>query len=269
MGAIVGHQDFWVTGSRVYFQSDPRDIAGNGTLVEQPIIDLGRIDPVSPAQNVEMIQLKDSDGGIKRLVAEEVADITETYDVKCSNLSPTNLAMLFMALPPTALTQVAASEGPVSHYAIPGQLVKIRHTDGSFAFGLASITTVGALVEGTDYEVVSLERGLIRMIEGGAHAAAGNVAITYAKRAITGLRQFRPQTGATVRGTGLIVWGRKNNRAQTARVARFTLTAAGANFTDSAFSDMTLRMSVLNDITDVDNPAGQMKHWLGDLPSAS
>jgi hypothetical protein len=251
---INGFQQYWLTGSRVYFQRDPIDIAGNGTLVPQPILDFGRVDPVAPAIAVNEVTLVDSDGGYNRVVARAVNSIEESYEVKCSNLSMDMLALLFAANPPTAFTQ-SATPVTATHWATPGKNVKLINGSGS-------------LVEGTDWEVVSLERGIIKMT--GWAGPAANISITYTPRAISGSRLLNPQTGqgcqSTI-GTGLIVWGRCGNREQTVREARMQISPGGADFGNENFSTGTIRLSVLTDVTAV-VPAGRLLYWLGELPTA-
>ncbi len=85
--AIVKAQDFWLTGSRLYFQRDPV------AAVVQPYRDLGVIAPANPTLEIEKIVLKDSDGGVKTDITESVTEINETYEITCSNLSPNNLSL--------------------------------------------------------------------------------------------------------------------------------------------------------------------------------
>jgi hypothetical protein len=275
MGTNVGFQQFWLTGARCYVQRDPIVLVPGAAAVEQPIVDLGRIAPVSPSIQPTVVQLMDADGGINRLIAEEMTAYQETYQVVFSNLNPFNMSLLFSANPPTSFSSVSAIEAAIPHYADPGALVKVRNPDGSFVYGLASVTVVAAgattYVEGTDWEVVSLERGIIRMVsvaEGGAFAAAGNVDITYTPRAYSGNIQVNPATLGSVQATMLLVWGRKANRWQTVREARVSMTPGAARFGNDAFSEGEVRLSVLNDLTQP-TPAGRILYWLGDLPAKS
>lgn len=266
--SLVGAQDFWLTGSRLYFQRDPLP-DNTGALIEQPIVDFGRIDAVSPTMTPTVVNLLDSDGGMKRLVDQAMAQIDEKYSIKGSNLNMDNLALLFMGVPPTSFTQ-AATPITVSQKAFPGRLLKLKDANGVPVYGVTSITTVGAsLVQGTDWEVVSLERGIIRMIATGSFATAASISITYVPRVISGLRRLlNPQTAAIVRGTGLLIWGRGLNTQQTVREARFSLSPSASTFSDSAFSDMSVDLNVLSDPTQA-IPAGRLLYWLGTEPSLS
>lgn len=269
---ISAHQDFWLTGSRLIFIRD----AVNG--VEQPPIDLGVITPVSPAIAPEEATLEDSDGGLKRVVARAITKYDESYEIVCSNLNIDNLALMFSSDPAEAFTQASTPLTNVVHYAHPGKLVKLKNASGVLMYGITSIQAVTgpggspAYVENTDWEIVSLERGLIRMLDSGetdAFDTAGNIEIDFTPRAITGNRLINPQTaGGTVEGTGILIWGRGNNAQQTVREARVSLTPTSAAFSDTNFSNFTLKMSVLNDLTEA-IPAGRLVYFLGDMPDPS
>lgn len=262
-----GAQQLRIMGSRVYFQRDAIVLTPGGTPAKQPVVDLGRIDPVSPAPGITTIQLKDSDGGVKRVIAEAVTDVEESYEVRCSNLNLKNLSLLFYGFPPVAFTQ-ATTPLTVTHHAHPGELLKIRNAAGDMMFGLTSITSVGSLVLGTDYEVVSLERGLIRMIAGGAFAAEADISVVYVPRAITGIRKVSPQTSGPVAGEACIIWSEDNNQNQIARVARLSLSPTQAQFDDSNWSSATFRLTILGDPSK-DPPAGTLLQWLGTVPPLS
>lgn len=132
--SVVNFQDYWIAGSRLWFQRDPV----NG--VEQPWVDLGTINPANPTIEPEQKELVDFDGGIGLTVEESVTKITETYDITCSNLNLTNLALLFLANDPQAFTQ-AAGEKVVGHYSYPERLLKIHDSDLDLTnlYGLSAI----------------------------------------------------------------------------------------------------------------------------------
>lgn len=121
----------------------------------------------------------------------------------------------------------------------------------------------------TDWEINSLVRGFIRMVEGGA-IVDGSVTVIFEKAAYAGDIQFSPQDiDEEIKGEAMIFWGREKNSRQTVRVARISLTPSGAaNFTADDFSNMTLSARVISDI-DSDVPAGYVRQIAGDLPSKS
>jgi hypothetical protein len=264
--SIVNFQMFRLTGSRCYLQRDP--VAS----VEQPIIDLGRVEPISPAITPQVVTLDDSDGGVKFRIDEDLVGIEETYEVRFSNLNMDNQALLFAASPPTTFSQAATPVVGLNHWAVPGKMVKIRNAAGALVYGLTSVDTVGGLATPADWQVVSLERGLIRLVDpaaGGSFAAAGNLAISYTPRSISGLRLLNPQSvTGSVKGTALFVWGSKNNTEQVVREARVSLVPTGASFTVDAYSSGTVRMTVLGDLRQP-VPAGRLLYWLGSLPATS
>lgn len=273
--AIVGAQDFWLTGSRLYFQRDP--VAS----VVQMHRDLGVIEPANPTLEIEKLELEDSDGGVKSTVTESVTKIDETYEITCSNLNPNNLALLFLANDPASFTQSASAVTDVRHYAHPGELVKLLDADydaatpGSPIFGITSIDDVTGVggsptyVEDTDWETVDLQRGIIRMITGGAFAAAAAILIDYTPTAITGTRMVTPQgLLGTVEGNAVLIFGRGNNAQQSARYGRASLTPSSANLQINDYSNFVLSLKFLSDLTAA-TPAGNLLYWVGSVPAVS
>jgi len=120
----------------------------------------------------------------------------------------------------------------------------------------------------TDWEVVSADRGLLRIIDGGA-IADGTAVVAYSTAAISGSRVFNPQdVSGTVYGTMVLIWGRGNNAEQTVREARVSVTPSGSNIQIDDFSSITLTFKVISDLT-ADVPAGRMLHFKGSVPSKS
>lgn len=354
--AIVGRQEFWVTGSRFYFKRE--DVAG----VEQPTIDLGRIEVLSPNVAPETIKLEDSDGGIKHTVFETLTKIEETYSIVTSNLNQEVLALLFQADEIESFQQVAANK-VVQHYAHPNSLVKIHDDDADDTYlyqikvvagvmtAVADLSTVGitainattnvittasdvssdldageaiiikpdglanklnagtyiivsatgtavtvngpfvaaeSSITGTmiykadsgdsgtiykkdvDWDVVSLERGLISMLNDGAFTAAANVEIVFAVDTIAeGKRLLRPQTSAgSIKGKGIIVWGKGNNEEVDIREFLCSITPGGAALSDSDVSNVTLNVTVTSDLTS-STPAGRLLKTKGNLSEYS
>jgi len=340
--AVVGFQDFWVTGSRFYFQREPV------SSVVQPFVDLGVIQVASPTLEITKIELKDSDGGVKRVVDQKVTEINETYDITCSNLNGDNLSLLFLSAAPEAFSQSATQVESSPVYSHPGRLVKLLDANGIPIFGItsveavtkatnyalvsitsstktivvtgdcSSVMTVGvkiavvgsvqptddgiytvasssygapntsiivtetvavdataggtvseAYILDTDWEVVSLERGIIRMIDGGAFATAANIDITFTPRAISGARLIKPQSSrGEIKGKGWVIWGRENNASQSMREADVSITPSSGKLDIEDYSNFVLQAKVLSDVTLV-QPAGRLLNWLGDLPTKS
>lgn len=355
--SAAGFQDFWVAGSRFYYQRDAV------ATIEQPWVDLGVIQPANPTLTIEKIELEDSDGGIRSTCAEKVTKIDENYDITCSNLSLSNLALLFLANEPSAFTQLAATT-TVAHYAHPGRLVKVKDADGVLLYNIrilgvvdgtttaivtdttvtavtpatktitlstdlttkvtsgdtivlapdgltdkdkassytvASVTSTTVVVnedisgaaetsltgtkllyidqtgspvdtmleKDTDWNIYSDDRGLLRLVDGGAFSAAGNIRIIYYTNAVSGDRLINPQDIAgEINGTGVLIWGRDNNAKQTVREARISITPSSANIQVEDFSNFVISVRVLSDITSV-TPAGRILQFKGDLPNPS
>lgn len=127
---VVGFQDYWVTGSYLYFKRDDVGVA------KQPLFDVGVIETASPTTDVERLELEDSRSGQKRIVDETVTKLDESYDVVVSNINLDNLALLFLSESPAAYTQTAAQK-LIVHYAHSARLLKILDaTDGDPVYAL-------------------------------------------------------------------------------------------------------------------------------------
>lgn len=273
----VGSQQYWVTGSRFYFQRD----AIGGTI--QPIIDFGTIDVASPSFDPTKIELKDGDGGIQRLVDERIIEQSETYEITTFNLNPDNLALMYSGAV-SELSQAVTTKTDVKHFAENGRLLKIldgdydASTSPRLTLGITTIDSINTaalgagtpLVLGTDYELVSLERGLIRILPGSVVVATTlDVFITFTPRLIAGKRLVIPNTTSGVlQGQGMLVYGRENNVEQTARIARFSVTPQSPNLSITEYSSLVFGLSVLEEIGEAE-PSGRMEYWLGDLPDIS
>lgn len=125
------------------------------------------------------------------------------------------------------------------------------------------------LVEGVDWETVSLERGFIRAITGGLVIADIDVNICVQPRAVTGLRRLLPLSlQGSLRGSVIVIWGRDRNSQQTARTSKVSVSPGTPNFQVEDYSRVTLNFTVLTEITAAE-PAGRVEYWLGDLPDVS
>jgi 2-keto-4-pentenoate hydratase/2-oxohepta-3-ene-1,7-dioic acid hydratase in catechol pathway len=273
---IQGAQDFWVVGSRMYVQRDP--ISG----VVQPTIDLGVIKEVAPSFEPDQAELFDTDGGDRVLVDQALTQFTESYQATIANFNNNNLALLFNSNPVAAFTQTATPLTDIKHYAHPGEMVKLLNDDFDAAtpgvpiFNLTSVDGVTGpagtptYTEGTDWEVVDLSRGLIRMIDGGAFSSAGPIEVGMTPVAVTGNRLIAPQSAnLAVRAKAWLFLGRGSNTQQHVREMDVAITAESANFTAEDFSDFVLNFSVINDLTNLSQPAGRLLYFKGDLPSVS
>lgn len=130
-------QDFWRTGSRFYFQADP--------VKESPLLDLGTIAVASPATTIEQATLTDSDGGLAKVVAQDLSKFEEKYDLQLYNLSPKNLGFLFFADGTVAFSQ-AAGTASAAHVGRLGELFKIRSSYSEpfdYIYNLSALRAVG------------------------------------------------------------------------------------------------------------------------------
>lgn len=355
----VGFQNFWVAGARFYYKRDDKD---DGTKF--PWVDLGVVKKATPNVTTEKVSLMDSDGGRKKLVDEAMTSIDESYDIQCNNLSLDNLALIFLANPPSEFTQ-AVAQLEISHHVHPGKLLKIVDGDGvnqyalgivtavtlrdaagdltetaitainkaaktitatgdltthilagesfylergglanplnaktytavTVVFGAATTITVveepaadevaiaGTIVykaaagdtgvvyaEGVDWEVVSLARGFIRIIDGGAIVAEDELVVVFQTAALDGKRLINPHDlQDNVKGKAILVMSREDNGEQTAREMYVSMTPNGFNPNDSDFSDLTISVKVISQPTEA-VPAGRLLQFVGDLPATS
>lgn len=134
-----GFQDFWVTGSRLYFK---RNALSDGTNFDY--MDLGTIQVANPTLNITKATLRDSDGGVLSICAEKITQQDETYDITCSNLNMDNFALLFNANPPSGLTQSAEQKAVAHNIYEAGRLVKLHDDDADSTnlFNLSAIAGV-------------------------------------------------------------------------------------------------------------------------------
>jgi len=125
----LGHQDPWLAGSKMYFKRD------NIGATQFPLIELGDIDPVSPAFAATKIEAVDSSSGRIKTRDERTIELLESYQVTCRNLRNQNLALLFLSLPPIDFVQSAAVIGPAGTKMFKGELSKVTDAAGVELYG--------------------------------------------------------------------------------------------------------------------------------------
>lgn len=267
--AVQGAQEFWVAGARVFLQRTA--IAG----VEQPLLDLGVITEVDPNWESDEATLKDPDGGISQIVDRVVTSREESYNVTIANFNPDNLNLLYNGDAVQPFTQGAAPVTNVDHYAHPGRLVKVHDANGVWIYGLTSIDAVsidgGAdYVEGTDWEVVDLERGVFRMIDGGAFAAAAIVDVDYTPKSLSGNRLILPQTGDGViqAKVGLFI-GRAEKAEQHVREMLCTIQTDSISVPTEEHASWVAKLTVIKNYESTSQPFGRLLHFVGDVPALS
>jgi len=159
----------------------------------------------------------------------------------------------------TSSSAITVNETPAaSEVAITGSITYKNATDTGTVYK-----------QDVDWDVYSLDRGVVRLIEGGAIVADGNLTYVFSKAAITGDRLLQPQTlGGTIKGTAWIYWGRGNNANQTVREAQVSITPSASNFSIDDFSNMVLTVTIIGDVTAL-VPAGRLIAIKGALPTSS
>jgi hypothetical protein len=109
MAGITGSQDYWIVGSRFYFEPN---LAGTSTRSGE-MIDLGTVDTISPQISTNIAELKDSESGVIILLDQGLVSIDETYSISVKNFNFRNLQILF-AGKPQAETQAATTPATIT-----------------------------------------------------------------------------------------------------------------------------------------------------------
>ena len=268
MAGVVGQQEYWIVGSRFYFQKDD-------DTYYKALFDLGTIKVVSPSVQTTSVDLVDSDGGSQKVVDSTLIKATESYDITCNNHTLDNLALLFMSAEPDNFTQAATVLTNVAHKAVigAGKMIKLHDASGNWLYSVASIVVKNGAAtvtytENTDWKWINKDRAVIQVLAGGSIGHGQDLAITITPVAVTGRRLIRPQTNAkAIRGRAMLVWSRNANAEQTVREFDCSISPTAAAFNDADYSSFTLQAKVLSDITDTTYPAGLLLQFVGTLPT--
>lgn len=284
MPGIVGFQETWLVGSRLYFKRDDE-----GTT-EYPTLDLGTITQTTPNFEPTIIQARDPDGGRLNLIDEGFTEINESYEVTCLNINNENLNILFYGNETQQLSPTGTGTNTaVRHRAGvgPGKLTKLfsenllaGETELKAAYNVSGLSGTkvaggGALVlfDGTnaataDMELISAERGLVRFFAGGSRSLADqdlvDLTFTETAYAANNTRLVKPQTATKpLNGKAYIVFSRNNNTRQSVRECDVSIQVNNAAFSIEDYSTVTFNVSVLTDIL-ADDVAGRYIHITGD-----
>lgn len=153
---------------------------------------------------------------------------------------------------------VVAEEPAANETAVTGSLIYAKDTDTGVVYN-----------KGVDWEVVSLDRGLLRIMTGGAISTDGDKTVWFSTAAISGKRLINPQNASgEIRGTAFIFLGRGNNAEQDVRECTVAITPSSSEFSVEDYSKMTLNIKVIADPT-ATVPAGRLLGFKGTLPSVS
>lgn len=153
---------------------------------------------------------------------------------------------------------IVNEEPAADETAITGSLIYKKDADSGTVY-----------TQDTDWEVVSVARGLLRVKTGGTIAADGNKVVVFSTAALSGKRLLNPQSASgEIKGTVMLVWGRGNNAEQDVRECQVSVTPNGMNLTAEDYSNMTLTIKVISDPTAA-VPAGRLLQFVGTLPSVS
>lgn len=267
MAGVVGSQDLWVSGFRVYVM---RNDDANAAL-----LDLGTIQSASPNIATNSIKLFDGDGGVRKQIDSTQIEQTESYEVTTNNFAADNLAMFYLSPSPEAFTQSTTPIADSPHVAVigPGKYVKLKDLSGNFLYSIntAVVKNDGGsttYVENTDWKWISKPRGIIQIISGGDISDGDDLDITITPNAISGKRLIRPLAGTgEIKAKVFIVFGRDNNASQTVREFNAVLRPSSQSVSPDNYGTLTFTAEVLTDISEQTVPAGRLLHFLGSLPT--
>jgi len=244
MPGISGEQDFWIVGSRFYFEP----LGANGQRSGE-MIDLGTIDAANPEIDAQIVELKDSESGVLRLVSQGLLRVDETYSITVKNFNFRNLQMFFggkavsenqaanIIPAPFTLDAEEISRTTTNGVTPTGGvlLVQLRTTEGipirnisTTAVASATSNTGNVLQidvdfrNGTNYVVWDGPKGIIRIVKLDGGGANSFIGMTVSNGVITAY----PATGFTVTFTGHVAnTGYSGNRViypQTASASDLT-----------------------------------------------
>ena len=191
----MSQQDLWIAGARIYLQRLDDS--------SESLLDMGTVQPFGSSPQVEKAELWDSDGGVNTLVEESITKYDESMEITCYNLALDNLALFYMASMPTAFTApTGAALQDVSHKAVIGanKYVKIKDAAGAWLYNVTDVVVTNdddsvTYVEGDDYELRG-DRGLLRILAGGAITDGDTIKIDVTLNSTTGKRLLLPATDA-------------------------------------------------------------------------
>lgn len=139
--------------------------------------------------------------------------------------------------------------------------------------GIDATGSIGVLLTaGTDYDVESLDLGSLCIIADSTFIIEDEgLAVDYTPVAITGLRRVRPQSAPLIKGTGYLWFNRGNCAQMTVRIARMSISPAGASNLGGAedFADWSATVSVLSTAEDIQlgNGVGTLDAVKGAVPA--
>lgn len=137
MGVNV-YQEHGIIGSKVQFRRDPQ--------ADNPVIDLGVITSIQPNVTSERVELADTYGGTRRVVATGASQITEAYQITCGNVNMRNFAFALLGAKPSSFTQ-GATERTAAIKAFKGSLSYVVDNDAA-ATRLFNLTSILGLHKG-------------------------------------------------------------------------------------------------------------------------
>jgi hypothetical protein len=212
------------TGLRFLGESDKIEI--NPSVTTKDYFTMAKAASTKLAQNI-INQTHEIDVSLKEYVAENIA-----------------LALLGDSVVLTQATDDVVDE-VLTTKALPGYLYQTLNRKISVVTAKTGVT---ALVDGTDFEVIDTELGLVRAIPGGALDGTKPLSVSYTAAAIVAGKQIQAGTTSKIEGKLVFVGDPANGPAQDAEVwkVRFQPSGALALITDD-YGSIPLKGEVMDD----------------------
>lgn len=238
--------------------------------VTGPARDVGTVTVVNPTVASDAIELFDARGGRRSRISRRVLNVNETAEIMCANMSLDNLLYTFGADVVQTYTQSATPLVAVQHYAYPDSKLHLHDNSGNYLYDIASIQSIGTLVNGTDYVVTpeGLKMGYVTILPTASLAAGGaNVNVSFTPNAISGARWFAPQKQPTAKCEAWIYWTSDDYKTIYLRDhVQVFVSPANPEFSETDFSKMRFTISVINNLANTTRPAGRFVHPVGTVP---
>lgn len=264
---IENGQQLITTGSILHLAKIDESVVPS---VVGPARDVGTITVVNPTMGSDAIELFDARGGRRARTSRRVLNVNESAEIMCANMSLDNLLYTFGSDVVQTYSQSATPLVNVQHYAYPDSVLHLHDNSGNYLYNIASIQSIGALVNGTDYVVTpeGLKMGFVRMLPAASLAAGGaNVNVSFTPTAITGARWFAPQKQPTAKCEAWIYWTSDDYATiQLRDHVQVFVSPANPEFSETDFSKMRFTINVISNLANTTRPAGRFVHPIGAIP---
>lgn len=242
---------FIIAGSRFYFK---RDSVGS---THYPLHDLGVVSEVTPNVDPTTAELRDpfQDNAI---VDQKSIQVDRSFEFTLRDFNADLLAYILFGVA-ADLSVTGADVNTVSQAAADvhhGHLLQIKDANGVPVTRLTSVDEIvladdTATTEGDDWEVVDLDTGLIRIIDGGDIVTGNAIKVSYTTTTFAGKRIAVDQN-PLVQGSGVfVVRGRANAWRSKYDQVRMNLIPTSLALPSAEHASYGLRATILSTAANV------------------